>query len=160
MSLRLRLLLAVGAVSLLALAAAGAVTYRQLSSYLYSRVDDTLDQEHFAIERFVQGDGRGPHGGGGGGSHGDPGGPVAGAPGAYFTVLNSSGDPVGEQRPAYVPGGKSWTPKLPTSFTGLGGDDGQQGGPHAYVTVASVEAGGPSFRIRAERLMSTQEVGA
>jgi two-component system OmpR family sensor kinase len=149
MSLRLRLLLAVGAVALLALVAAGAVTYRQLSSYLYSRLDETLDQEHFAIERFVKGDGRGPHGGGGG--HGDPGGPVSGAPGAYFTVLDSSGEPVGEQRPAYVPGGKSWTPKLPTSFTGMRDDDGP-GGAHTYLTVGSVESGGPSFRLRAERL--------
>jgi two-component system OmpR family sensor kinase len=165
MSLRLRLLLAVGAVALLALIAADTVTYRQLSSSLYRRVDQTLDQEHFAIEREIHGGGgRGPHGnggGGGGGDHRDPGGPIAGAPGAFFTLLDASGKPVGgEVRPAYVPGGKSWTPELPAALTGFRDDPGP-GGPRTYLTVGSVEAGGPSFRIRAEKLSdgSTLVVG-
>jgi len=49
-SLRLRLLLAVGAVALTALAIADVVTYQELRSFLYSRIDQSLEQSHIALE--------------------------------------------------------------------------------------------------------------
>jgi len=75
MSLRLRLLLAVGAVALLALVVADAATYRFLERSLISRVDASLQ----AVDRgvngprpFDRGGGPrfGPRGGGGKGSGG------------------------------------------------------------------------------------------
>jgi two-component system, OmpR family, sensor kinase len=50
-SLRLRLLLAVGAVALTALAIADVVTYQELRSFLYSRIDQSLEQSHMPVER-------------------------------------------------------------------------------------------------------------
>src|SRR5262245_7963434 len=62
MSLRLRLLLAVGAVSLIALVVADVVTYRSLKSFLYDRVDQSL----IATRRPIDGPGGfGRRGGGG-----------------------------------------------------------------------------------------------
>ena len=51
MSLRLRLLLAVGAVALTALAIADVVTYQELRSFLYSRIDQSLEQSHIGHRR-------------------------------------------------------------------------------------------------------------
>ena len=46
LSLRTRLLLAVGAVALLALAFADVAVYTSLKSYLYGQVDSTLQLSH------------------------------------------------------------------------------------------------------------------
>ena len=78
MSLRLRLLLAVGAVALTALAIADVVTYQELRSFLYNKIDQSLEQSHMPIEGAL---GSGPRGAGGGSSpsggglfpHGQPG---------------------------------------------------------------------------------------
>jgi two-component system OmpR family sensor kinase len=137
MSLRLRLLLAVGAVTLVALVVAGAVTYHQLSSYLYGKVDRTLDEEHLAIEQSLKGPSDGASGS------------FPAAPGAFVEVLDSSGTVVGIS-PAYVPGGQSWTPSLPKTFTGFQASG--PGEPHLYLTAPSTEPGGPSFRVRVEQL--------
>ncbi len=50
MSLRFRLLLAVGVVALAALAIADVVTYQELRSFLYNRIDQSLEQSHMPIE--------------------------------------------------------------------------------------------------------------
>ncbi len=63
MSLRVRLLLAVGAVALTALVIADVVTYAELRSFLYGRLDQSLEQSHMSIERAV---GSGPLGPGAG----------------------------------------------------------------------------------------------
>ena len=141
MSLRLRLLLAVGAVTLAALVVAETVTYRQLSSYLYGRVDQTLDQEHLAIEQSLK-DGSGVPGF------------FPGAPGAYVEVRNASGSVVGTPSPAFVPGGKSWTPSLPKAFSGF--QTSGPGEPHLYLTTPCTEPGGPPFRVRVEQLTTGQ----
>jgi two-component system OmpR family sensor kinase len=57
------LLLAVGAVALVALAIADVVTYQELRSFLYSRIDASLEQSHQPIEAAL---GSEPGGGGGG----------------------------------------------------------------------------------------------
>jgi two-component system OmpR family sensor kinase len=49
-SLRIRLLLAVGVVALTALVIADVVTYQELRSFLYSRLDLSLEQSHMPIE--------------------------------------------------------------------------------------------------------------
>ena len=60
MSLRLRLLLAVGVVALTALAIADVVTYQELRSFLNNRIDQSLEQSHMPIESAL---GSGPRGG-------------------------------------------------------------------------------------------------
>ena len=50
MSLRGRLVLAVGAVALVALLVADVATYSALRSFLYQRVDQTLESAHRALE--------------------------------------------------------------------------------------------------------------
>src|SRR5437660_1690597 len=57
MSLRGRLLLAVGAVALVALVVADVATYSALRSFLYQRVDQSLDTAHFGLERALIGHG-------------------------------------------------------------------------------------------------------
>ncbi len=146
MSLRLRLLLAVGAVALVALAVADVVTYRSLKSFLYEQVDQSLESAHGGLE----------HGGGGpGGSRGSDGpggrGPRPGeategaAPGTFVQVRNSAGTVVSSV-PAYLPGGTAITPELPARIGGLEGR--HEGEPTRYLTVSATQADGPQFRVR------------
>ena len=79
MSLRTRLLIAIGVIALLALAIADVVTYSALESFLYQRIDQQLEASHIGIERTVNRGqllscypfpgraGRGPFGAGNGG---------------------------------------------------------------------------------------------
>src|SRR4029079_13249365 len=60
MSLRLRLLLAVGAVALIALVVADVVTYRSLKSFMYDRVDESLASTQEPLQQLF---GPGPGGG-------------------------------------------------------------------------------------------------
>jgi signal transduction histidine kinase len=89
-SLRLRLLLAVGAVALTALAIADVVTYQELRSFLFSRIDQSLEQSHMALEGALRGVPRG--GDGSVPSLNGPGGfaPVSPAPTAPTTTVGSS----------------------------------------------------------------------
>ena len=75
LSLRTRLLLAVGAVALLALAFADVIVYTSLKSYLYSQVDLTLQASHLSVEQAAVS----PGGGQNGGSVPPPGGQAPGA---------------------------------------------------------------------------------
>ncbi|HTZ09977.1 MAG TPA: HAMP domain-containing sensor histidine kinase [Acidimicrobiales bacterium] len=86
MSLRTRLLLAVAAVAVIALVIADVVTYQALKSFLYNRIDQSLEQSHIPIENALGGTPKpgGPAGNGGPG----PGG--AGAPGVPGAVRPSS----------------------------------------------------------------------
>jgi two-component system OmpR family sensor kinase len=61
------LLLAVGAVALTALAIADIVTYQELRSFLYNRIDASLEQSHMPIEAAL---GSAPRAGGGGSAPG------------------------------------------------------------------------------------------
>lgn len=62
LSLRTRLLLAVGAVSLIALVIADVVTYQELGSFLYQGVDQSLEAAHVPFERALGARGPGPQG--------------------------------------------------------------------------------------------------
>ncbi|MGA3214938.1 MAG: HAMP domain-containing sensor histidine kinase [Acidimicrobiales bacterium] len=158
-SLRSRLLLAVGTVALLALALADVVVYTSLKSYLYNQVDETLQVSHIAVEQAATG----PMGQQNPGSGPPPGGqPGASnfcavgresAPGMFIEVRNDTNQAVGgESCPAFVPGRKTYSPKLPTVITGFTLTSGDPDEPVVYFTVPSTVSGGPSFRVRASKL--------
>jgi two-component system, OmpR family, sensor kinase len=171
-SLRLRLLVAVGLISIVALVVADFATYSALRNSLYNQVDQELAARHYRPEVSLtgslvcpspnssfgsvgpvdensgQGGGPGgPGGGGGGGSNGaDPGGfsNVFGIP--YTAIANTNGSVLGGiQCPAYV-GTRAYKPQLPSGFSFTTQSDGTQ---VAYFTAASTAPGGPSFRVLA-----------
>jgi len=163
-SLRSRLLGAVGVVTFVALLASGIATYSLLQSYLYDRVDRTLDASSARLT-FALNNGEvvtqcaTPNGQGGPGGAGD-GGP--GRPGqanafqiAFFEVRTAGGQVVaGQQCPAYV-GGKSFSPALPTMIGGLSGSG---PGSVTYFTTGATSSSGPRFRVRAAVLEDGTEL--
>jgi two-component system, OmpR family, sensor kinase len=170
MSLRTRLLLAVGAVALLALLAADVATYSSLRSFLLGRIDQELQAAHQPVEESITG--RGPQGGPGG-----PGGPgttnatgegggcsTTGtsdtnltrlgnvAPGMFLQVQTA--DEI-LNCPYYRPGEFGETaqqPRLPAKITGFSTTSNPGGEPTKYFNAKSLAAGGPSFRVRASQL--------
>jgi len=162
LSLRTRLLLAVGAVALVALALADIAVYTSLRSYLYNQVDSTLQVSHIPVERATTGS----TGQDGFGSGPPPFGQAPGdssfcaigresAPGMFIEVRSANDEAVsGETCPAFTPGKVSYSPKLPGVITGfrLTAADVQE--PVVYFTVPSTNAGGPAFRVRASRLQN------
>jgi two-component system OmpR family sensor kinase len=145
MSLRLRLLIAAGAVAVVALVAADAATYRLLGSFLLGRVDASLEASHRGLEGRP-GSGR-PPGGPDEASEGELRPPSDVAPGLFVERVDQSGAPVGNVVPAREPGGEQLTPRLPSDIGTMALPPGI-GEPHAYLTVASVQSEGPAFRIR------------
>jgi two-component system OmpR family sensor kinase len=141
MSLRGRLLLAVGAVALIALLTADVATYSSLKTFLYERIDKSLDSAHQPLEQGLNGTGHGVH-------DGSPD-IIQFAPGT-FVELRASDDSVSFVAPARFRGGQQFTPsladhiKLP-AYTG-------RGDAPTYFTVGPVEQGGPQFRVRASTL--------
>jgi len=178
-SLRLRLLLAVGAISIVALVVADFATYSALRTSLYNQVDQELavhPQAGFRVDSATgavmcpsphstfggtpveAGPGEGPGGPGGGDGDGNGNGNGNGNGYAnifgisYVAYVSHSGTVVnGLECPAYV-GDHSWRPQLPSPITGF---TAQPNGTEAtYFTAASVTAGGPSFRVLAEKIQS------
>ena len=163
MSLRVRLLLALGFIALVALVLADVATYSALKSFLFTQADQNLTQSvhrglPFSVDRLT-GDVTCFRPGGGdyglGGNRG-PGGPTAAAtPGVvpnaidfeFAQVRTSSGTVVsGLSCPAYVDG-HAYTPQLPTSISGLSVQP--DGSRATFFTTGSVQGGGPAFRVRA-----------
>jgi two-component system OmpR family sensor kinase len=156
-SLRLRLLLAVGAIAVIALVVADFVTYSALQSSLYRQADQNLLQNPLRVSRFVDNPGTcpGPNtffGGGpvDGGAVATPGGSTGGGPSnigssPYFEVLTSDGQRVNHvQCMAYV-GTNTYSPQLPSHF---GGFTTQSDGTSAtFFTVGSNQPNGPAFRV-------------
>jgi len=135
MSLRGRLLLAVGAVALIALLTADVATYAALKNFLYDRVDQSLAATQQPIRQNV-GDG-----------HGHAPGPLdigRFAPGTYVEIRDSDGSIVVSAPARYV-GGQEYTPAVPDQVD-LGTN------PSKYFTVDARESGGPQFRVRASTL--------
>jgi two-component system, OmpR family, sensor kinase len=154
MSLRLRLLLAVGAVALVALLAADIATYQAFRGFLYERIDESLNRGGSGLEHFLLGGSDGGRGGGPDGG-GGPGGPPREdvgnvAPGTFAAVRDANGRVVGEAIPAIVQGGEQWTPKLPARIDIPASESGVM--PATYFTTDAVEDGGPRFRVRASSL--------
>ncbi len=166
MSLRLRLLVAVGAIAIIALVVADFATYSALRSSLYNQVDQELAQRqpHLVVNQVTgnvvcpspqSGGGGSPvgNGGGPGGGGGDgPGG--GGFPNifgiSYISVVHQSGGVVqGLECPAFV-ADHSYRPQLPAQITGFSTQP--DGSEVAYFTTGSVDPNGPSFRVRAEKV--------
>lgn len=105
MSLRARLLLAVGAVAVAALLVADIATYSALRSFLYDRVDQSLETAMDGVLRR-------------GGGPGGPGGPDA-RPGPGSATYIERRFPTGRtvQFPGYRPGGQAFAPELPDDLS-------------------------------------------
>ncbi len=164
MSLRLRLLLAVGAIAIIALVVADFATYSALRSSLYNQVDQELaahpqigfrvntvtgavqcPSPHSSFGGTTVEAGPGPGSGPGGG---DDGGGFANIFGiSYASVVNQNGSVVDDlECPAYVDK-IPYRPQLPSPITGFTSQpDGSQA---VYFTTSSIASGGPSFRVRA-----------
>ena len=172
MSLRSRLLLAVGAVALVALLAADVATYYSLRSSLFARVDQTLAVTQLALGHAIGGP---PPGSLGATSTVQPQLPekvMNIAPGTFVEVRTAAGTPVsGQVQPAHMPGGTSYTPKLPATIPGLAATSlstalptpgaaltPPEDFPGVYITTTAVEKGGPHFRVRASLLPGGQQL--
>jgi two-component system OmpR family sensor kinase len=159
MSLRTRLLIAIGVIALVALAVADVVTYSALESFLYQRVDQQLDQSQgfyeqqvnsgfllhcFDARQFASGAGS-PEGAGAG-----PEGTPPSFQSSAAEVRSSAGSVISAQScPAYV-NGTPFTPQLPTVITGLSASSGTS--QVFYFNAPATVANGPAFRVRASRL--------
>ncbi len=166
MSLRLRLLVAVGAIALIALVVADFATYSSLRSFLYKQDDQSLAQSPLRLDRFLQ-EGTCPSpdntgvfspGGGGGGSGGGetpPGGDGGGGGGGgngfgyypFIEIQTTAGKVLdGRQCPAYV-GSSRFSPQLPKQLP----KPSNTAGAASYFTAASTKSGGPAFRVQVTR---------
>jgi two-component system, OmpR family, sensor kinase len=161
-SLRLRLLVAVGAIALIALVVADFATYSSLRSFLYNQDDQSLAQSPLRLDRFLTGACPSPAdagvfgdtGGGGGGGGNPPEGGGGGGGGGngfgyypFIEIRSTSGDVLdGRQCPAYV-GDATYSPQLPSQLPRL------STAPRAadYFTAAATKSGGPAFRVRVSR---------
>jgi two-component system, OmpR family, sensor kinase len=171
MSLRSRLLIAIGVIALVALAIADVVTYSSLQSFLYQRIDQQLDGQSGHLEGFLNAGGQlnpsfcaGPGSPIPGGSF--PGGRRnGGGEGNRGRTFNTFGEFALEVRApssgvvdrqlcsAYV-NGTGYSPQIPTTIPGLSSTTpSSSGAPKTvYFTAASTKSGGPSFRVSAEQL--------
>jgi signal transduction histidine kinase len=170
-SLRARLLLALGAVAIAALAVADVATYSALHASLFSKVDTSLDQAAALFSQSGQQQdqqltclqpGRGASGrstfpGAGASNTGDPPGFPAPLVSSFFVALVAPGASVSttNECPAFVDG-HTYTPKLPATFTGFSA--GPRGSKVTYATAASAEKGGPDFQVRVAILPDHQEL--
>jgi signal transduction histidine kinase len=152
-SLRVRLIVAVGVVALLALVLADVAVYASLRSYLYRQVDSTLQVAQQSIETAATppsgADSPGTGASPGGGE--EPGGASfcalgrESAPGMFIEVLTPTGRVVnGDECPAFAPGHKAYSPRLTAVVTSSSGTQTSQA-VAGYSTVASTTSGGPTF---------------
>jgi two-component system, OmpR family, sensor kinase len=147
MSLRSRLLLAVGIVALLALLAADIVTYKELRSFLYNRVDQDLMQSapHYLSEATGS-NGNGPQPGGG------P--PQGGGPGFQVTLFGEVVTPAGRAAQGISQSyyqGTEYTPAI--SAADIKSFSAEPNGTEVtYFDTTSTTMGGPDFRVLAEKL--------
>ncbi len=169
MSLRTRLLIAIGVIALLALTIADLATYKSLQSFLDQRADLQLDQSHGLYEDILNKGGTPPcystpglfpgaPNAGGTGLPAGAGSPTSTGDGddhpsnaiqVEAVVVQSPGGRVVESCPAYVDGTK-YSPQIPTAITGFSTTP--DGGKVAYFTTPATTVGGPEFRARASAL--------
>lgn len=109
MSLRARLLLAVGAVALVALVVAGAATYSATRSYLYGQVDQALVADCGDVGAIVSS------------GHAVDGRAVSSVAPGVFVELRAPGGYVLDSVPAVVVGGRTFEPLLPKVISLPGG---------------------------------------
>ncbi len=159
MSLRSRLLIAIGIIALVALAIADVATYKSLQSFLNQQVDQQLEGGHVQYESGLdQGQllvcpgGFNPSGTNPGGPESQPGGPpLANAFEVQAVeVLTSGGKVVDSQKCAAYDDGTAYTPKVPTTITGFTTQANHE--QVSYFTAPAEQPNGPSFRVRASKL--------
>ena len=170
MSLRTRLLIAIGVIAILALTIADLVTYSALESFLYQRIDQQLEASHAEYESWVDsgrllscyavsgiapgpglpGGGAGGGGGGGGGGGDDSVPPVNAVEVQAVEVRAPSGGVVDSQRCAANVGGVNYMPQIPQTVTGFATQS--NGEKVTYFTAPATKSGGPTFRVRASVL--------
>jgi two-component system OmpR family sensor kinase len=166
-SLRLRLLVAVGAIALIALVVADFATYSALRSSLYKQDDQSLALARVRLYTDAAGTIVAPctsppaNGFGSGGPGDNPQGGVdngnrfANALGAEFFEFRTPGGKLldGLTCKAYV-GSHAYSPQLPARITGFST---QPDGTHAaFFTTAATVGGGPAFRVRAVQISGAQ----
>jgi len=163
LSLRSRLLLALAAVALVALVAADVVVYTSLRSFLFDRIDSSLENAHVPIERLVATSGEtdnaaAPENGGAASGSGSALSPfcstaaVALIPGSVVEVMDRDDVVVkGETCSNILSGGTHYLPVLPKPLPALRtARPGQD--PTQFLTLSSTPAGGPDFRVRLQKL--------
>jgi len=153
-SLRLRLLLAVGAISVIALVLADFATYSALRTSLYNQVDQNLVQRHLPfVENALTNQVECPSPGAGFIFAGGAGPPTAeggrSAPNAFGIEFVEVRTPAGKvvdglTCPAYV-SDHAYEPLLPSRITGLTKQS--DGSSATYFTAGSKQSGGPTFRV-------------
>lgn len=169
MSLRSRLLIAIGVIALVALAIADVVTYSSLESFLYQRIDQQLDGQSGRLESFLNGGGQLEASFCAGPGQPIPGGPFPGGRGDHGRPFNTEGEFALEVRSpssgvvdrqlcsAYV-NGTGYSPQIPATIAGLSSANSSSPNPPSgapppvYFTATSTKSGGPSFRVLAETL--------
>ncbi|HVC69987.1 MAG TPA: HAMP domain-containing sensor histidine kinase [Acidimicrobiales bacterium] len=165
MSLRARLLIAIGIITIVTLAIANVVTYSALQSFLYQRIDQQLDQSHVGIEAWLNGGhtlscyaipgqavpGANPSVGSGPGVNDQDNQPPSNAIEVQAVeVRTPTGAIVGSQICAANVNDTNYTPQLPRTITGF---TRARNGEHvAYFVTPATRAGGPDFRVRASIL--------
>ena len=171
LSLRSRLLLAVGAITLVSLVLADVVVYTAIRSSLYRQVDASLEASHYSVEATANNPQSAATGSGGTGAGVPPStGPSAppssstfcaigreSAPGMFIEVLDKQHNVVTsaaglEKCVAFQPGNKSYLPKLPEVITGFQSNTVGPKEPTVYFTAPSSTADGPAFQVRASIL--------
>jgi len=171
-SLRTRLLVALGAVAFVALLVADVATYSALRSFLIGRVDQQLQTTHESIELALEA----PRGGGSplGGPPGGGTTPIGSASdqpdqdgcaaqgtaavlfqrlaqGTFVELRSSTGTVTAEQ--SYCErGGTELQPRLPNVIKGFTTAANPGGEPTVYFDTGSVQKGGSSFRVGASAI--------
>jgi len=169
-SLRARLLLALGAVAIAALAVADVSIYSALRASLFTKVDQSLAQQSAFFARPSGRDqslicphqfGSVPFGGGaanGGGPTNPERAPRVPGPliSSSFVALVAVGSPADTNDcPAYV-GGHTYKPQLPATFTGFSrASDGAQ---VTSFTAPATTKGGPDFEVRVTLLPGERDL--
>jgi two-component system OmpR family sensor kinase len=157
-SLRSRLLLALGVVAVAALLAADVATYSALRSFLLDRVDEGLQASHIQIEQCLV-NGQCSPGGPGSGPPGGDNGPAPDRldPRTFLEVRYPSGAPYVQD--AYrFPSTTALSPKLPAVITGFSKKEDPGGEPAKYFTAPAAQKGGPQFRVRASQLANGDQL--
>jgi two-component system OmpR family sensor kinase len=149
MSLRTRLLAAVGVVSLVALIIAGVTMYTSLGSFLNNRVDQTLQTADQAFSGTNRPPGFGPPPGGtlppSTGEGGFPTGSVPRLAPGLFVERISAADVTTQVQKATEPGGHQFTPSLPANLFSQFAN--RPTGSSEFLTTASTQSSGPQFRV-------------
>ena len=165
MSIRTRLLVAAGAVALLALLAADVGTYAALRSYLYGQIDGNLELFHRAVEQSI-GAGAGPPPPM---SSGAPpqhcpdydGAPVAAgglSPGTVIELRDEAGATVYRCDIVQLGSTRRDLPMLPSHISGFVATAADPGEPATYFDAQGTAAG-TSFRVRASMLRGGRDSG-